>query len=287
MALGSQNIPGHLFRTFGSHQQEAVIKSKKCVTLVLQRTTVLSGSEWGNIIIWDDGVIKLEVSRKNGLPCHSGRLVQLMYVPEINQIVSVGADGFIRMWNYHTIEAVNPLFESTVALEPTFEIEVKDGIRVAELMQIVAPPKDEECNWFGQDKKGGIWKIHVELTTLHRPAELLYTAHVGKALDMSPSPLGQYLAILGEDSRLTIWNIVEKKLVFSHQSMNHEMSTILWLSAKALSSGCAMVTGHTNGLVKVLIVRLKDKLSDPKTVPMKFDDTNEINWIHPIQVRQL
>ncbi|XP_008479637.1 cilia- and flagella-associated protein 44-like [Diaphorina citri] len=69
---------------------------------------VLSGCEWGNILVWDDGMIKIEVSRKNRRPCHADQIVQFLYDPQTLQITTVGADGFIRMWNYQTIDLANP-----------------------------------------------------------------------------------------------------------------------------------------------------------------------------------
>ena len=31
---------------------------------------VLSGTEWGNMLMWDGGFIKVEISRKNNKFCH-------------------------------------------------------------------------------------------------------------------------------------------------------------------------------------------------------------------------
>ena len=33
---------------------------------------VLSGSEWGNMLLWEGGHIKVELSRAAGKPCHQG-----------------------------------------------------------------------------------------------------------------------------------------------------------------------------------------------------------------------
>ena len=31
---------------------------------------IVSGAEWGNILVWDGGLIKVEISREKGKPCH-------------------------------------------------------------------------------------------------------------------------------------------------------------------------------------------------------------------------
>lgn len=56
------------------------------------------------------------------------------------------------------------------------------------------------------------------------------------------------------------------------------------LYLQALPSGCAIVAGLASGLVKVLVVRLKEKLEDLEANRMTFDDSNEAKWLHCIQV---
>ncbi|KAI5745712.1 hypothetical protein M8J76_013644 [Diaphorina citri] len=222
---------------------------------------VLSGCEWGNILVWDDGMIKIEVSRKNRRPCHADQIVQFLYDPQTLQITTVGADGFIRMWNYQTIDLANPPEEEKfVELEPIFEIEVKEMIFGAQLMHIVESPGTEDCTWFGQDKWGGFWKLHVEVTTNLRPAEKIYVTHTGPIVDMAPSPRGLYLVTVGRYGRLAVWSVLDKKLVLFHDAKPFRITRILWLSTEALKSGCAMVAGLANGLIKLLIIRLKEKL---------------------------
>jgi hypothetical protein len=56
---------------------------------------VLSGSEWGNMILWDGGLIKVEIGRKNRKPCHSGVIQQI--VMDEGELMTVGIDGCIRV----------------------------------------------------------------------------------------------------------------------------------------------------------------------------------------------
>lgn len=41
---------------------------------------VLSGTEWGNMLLWDGGFIKVEISRKNKKYCHHVRHTQTLSI---------------------------------------------------------------------------------------------------------------------------------------------------------------------------------------------------------------
>ena len=56
---------------------------------------VLSGSEWGNMLLWDGGLIKVEIQRKNKKPCHNGAIQQILL--DEGELMSVGIDGYIRV----------------------------------------------------------------------------------------------------------------------------------------------------------------------------------------------
>lgn len=49
---------------------------------------VVSGCEWGNILLWDDGLIKLEVYRKNKQSCHDKMITQFEY--NNGELMSIG-----------------------------------------------------------------------------------------------------------------------------------------------------------------------------------------------------
>ena len=49
---------------------------------------IISGCDWGNILVWAEGLIKIEVSRKNKKTCHSSYISQFEYVDE--ELITVG-----------------------------------------------------------------------------------------------------------------------------------------------------------------------------------------------------
>lgn len=61
---------------------------------------VLSGSEWGNMLLWDGGLIKVEICKKGNKLCHNGMIEQ--FFMDEGELMTIGADGFIKvcMINY-------------------------------------------------------------------------------------------------------------------------------------------------------------------------------------------
>lgn len=56
---------------------------------------VLSGSEWGNLLLWEGGLIKVEICRAGRKTCHCGPVNQLIL--DEGEVVTIGADGYIRV----------------------------------------------------------------------------------------------------------------------------------------------------------------------------------------------
>lgn len=56
---------------------------------------VLSGAEWGNMLLWEGGLIKVEITRKGKKACHHGAIEQILL--DEGELMTIGMDGFIRV----------------------------------------------------------------------------------------------------------------------------------------------------------------------------------------------
>ena len=56
---------------------------------------VLSGSEWGNMLLWDGGLIKVEIARKGKKNCHQGNIEQFFL--DEGELISIGLDGYVKV----------------------------------------------------------------------------------------------------------------------------------------------------------------------------------------------
>ena len=56
---------------------------------------VLTGSEWGNMLLWDGDLIKVELSEHEGQKCHGG-MIQEIFLDE-GELITAGADGRVKV----------------------------------------------------------------------------------------------------------------------------------------------------------------------------------------------
>ena len=54
---------------------------------------VVSACHWGNLLVWEEGHIQLEVSRKDGSTCHDGQINAI--VAEEGELITIGNPDFI------------------------------------------------------------------------------------------------------------------------------------------------------------------------------------------------
>ena len=65
---------------------------------------VLSGSEIGQLLLWEGNFIKIEVGRPNGGLAHDGEIHYVKVDVKNNWVVTAGDDGAVRFWSYEAIE---------------------------------------------------------------------------------------------------------------------------------------------------------------------------------------
>lgn len=61
----------------------------------LHTCQVLSGSEWGNMLLWEAGFIKVELCRSISKCCHQGPINQIML--DEGEVITIGSDGYVRV----------------------------------------------------------------------------------------------------------------------------------------------------------------------------------------------
>lgn len=211
---------------------------------------VLSGCEWGNILVWENGLIKLEVCRKNRRPCHAGQITQI-FMRNSEEVMTVGTDGFVRIWFWETVELSDPPEDDLfVEIEPSCEFRIGRNDYNAELLKIVKI-NDDEPYWYAQDGLGGIWWC--DLSTEVRPLlpKQLFYCHAGEIVAMDTSPTTQLVATLGKDGRLYVYDYIEKVLIFQHQ-FPASGGDLIWLPLSLDATGSIMIAGFSDGVIRVI-----------------------------------
>lgn len=98
---------------------------------------MISSCEWGNILIWDEELIDIQIMRRGRNPCHLAPIIKFLYFEHDMKLVSISMDGTIKYWFYQTVEIANPHEnDKVVQMEPSLTINIKDSIGVAKIMGI-------------------------------------------------------------------------------------------------------------------------------------------------------
>lgn len=211
---------------------------------------ILSGCEWGNILVWDDGLIKLEVCRKNRRPCHTGPITQI-FMRNSEEIMTVSTDGYIRIWFWETVELSDPPEDDRfVEIEPSHEFRIGDHSYNTELLKLIKIDSLEgEC--YAQDGLGGIWWCDLSTEVRPKPAKQLFRCHAGEIVAMETSSVSHHVATLGKDGRLYVYDYLDKQLIFHHQFLAAG-GDFIWLPAVLDPTGAVMILGFADGVVRVI-----------------------------------
>lgn len=177
--------------------------------------SALSGSEWGNILVWEEGLIKFEVCRKNRKRCHDGSISQI-YLSN-GEVMTVGKDGCVRIWFWETVELADPPDDDLfVEIEPIYEYYIGSDDHKCSLNSMVKMD-DVSYYWYAQDSNGGIWTADISPENNPEPSQMLFRCHSGEIVGLGMCPFGPFFATLGDDGRLHVYNYETRELLFFKQ----------------------------------------------------------------------
>nr|CAB3230210.1 WD repeat-containing protein 52-like [Phallusia mammillata] len=235
---------------------------------------VLSGSDWGNMLLWDGGLIKVEICRKNQKPCHHGSIQQL--VIDEGELITIGLDGYVRVWEMEAIDSADTTDESDhFEIEPMNELKVGNDVQLT--CMVKAQPEDDPSMeegasiWFAQDSNGGIWKLDLSFSHTTKPPEKLYSFTAGSITGLASSPSSHLMAATG-DSYVRIYDYLTKELVCQYHSPNVQSkgSSLLWPNKVVDPKGTSIIAGFSDGIMRLLCLR-------------NVDDTNELSLVQALK----
>lgn len=141
---------------------------------------VLSGCEWGNLLLWDGGLIKVEITRRGRRPCHTGPIMQILL--DEGELMTIGVDGSIRVsedkacfcvrnnslifllniarhlmiisslqvWDFETIDTADQTDDSGLfEMEPMNELNVGNDVQLYSIVKSV-DEENEPTIWYAQ-----------------------------------------------------------------------------------------------------------------------------------------
>lgn len=216
--------------------------------------STLSGSEWGNILVWEEGLIKFEVCRKNRQHCHAGAIAEL-YLRD-GEVMTVGRDGYVRIWFWETVDLADPPDDDRfVEIDPIYEYRIGSDEHECSLQAMVK--RDENSWWwYAQDANGGLWLADISPENRPEPSQMLFRCHAGGIVAVAACPFDTFVATFGEDGRLHVYDYRADQLVLFEQ-FGAGGRCMKWLPLSLDASGTVLLLGFDDGVVRLVCVDLR------------------------------
>lgn len=217
---------------------------------------VLSGTEHGNLLMWDGNFIQFTVVRAGAgggaserRACHEG-MIEYVGLDETNgvrEVVTAGADGYVRKWRFDRLEFAEASEEDPcIALEPIVEIKIGPGVQIRGMLR-------GDDHWIVQDYNGGLYKLWLADFQVQK----LLDCHSGKINAVAAAPLRVHVAVTaGQDHSLRCWDVLQGEQLYT-RTFNAAATALLWAPASVDEEQRILLAGFEDGVVRV-VKRYKD-----------------------------
>ncbi|GBP64564.1 Cilia- and flagella-associated protein 44 [Eumeta japonica] len=263
-------------------------------------STVLSGCEWGNILVWEAGLVKVEVTQRGRKPCHDGPVVQLMLSEVGWEVTTVAQDGCIRTWYWDSVEQadppeddqfveVNPVAETCVrtsyqwlintnvykSIQTTLHDHVRGVVkRIPGNVNVassthhavrIAPRLPRRIRIVANhDGNGGVWTVDMELDKLECQHTRRTTSHAGRVVGLAPIRGTELLATAGADGSLLVFN-TETKVLLARYQLAVPITYMLYPPPDVEPSSRMLILGFADGTMRILLLHA-ERLAQQKTM---------------------
>ncbi|RVE42054.1 hypothetical protein evm_013296 [Chilo suppressalis] len=208
---------------------------------------VLSGCDWGNILVWEAGLVKLEVTQRGRKSCHKAPIIQFMLSPAGDEVTTIARDGCIRAWYWDTVDQADPPEEDPyVELNPVAETCVPD-------CQIICLKHRKDVFWYAQDGNGGLWNVELDIDKIECDHRKLFTCHAGGVVAMAALRNHPILVTAGEDGALLAYN-TESHVLLSRHQFPTKITCLLYPPVDVDETSRILLVGFKDGIMRTLLL---------------------------------
>ena len=223
---------------------------------------VVSGSETGHLLLWEGNFVKCRLvtsdkspeimfdgsvsPRSQGsvfgsVPAHEGGISTVLHDRESNMIMSAGADGKIKWWDFDVVDAAE--VDSDISMD--FPIKCIRELLVGETVSVKAMAKKADGTWFVEDANGGMYDVDAE----SEKVENVWNFHSGKIVGVDSSHVDHYAVTAGLDGSVKCWDYVNKKVVLEVKN-KVGCSSVTAVPKSVDPEGRTFAVGFLDGVVR-------------------------------------
>jgi len=204
---------------------------------------VLSGSESGSLLLWEDALVKCEFVRAGGKRCHKGMIEVVFH--KGHDVITAGRDGVIRIWDYSAIDTAETEDTSTA-----IDLTMKGKLRISKTASI-------KCmytigsSYLVVDANEGLYRADLDT----KKVQMIQSFHSGAIRSLAFSPNQPIFLSGGDDGTVRLWDISDKRMI-GELHFDSAVTKILWPKDDGMDSITAFV-GFADGCLRVILISSK------------------------------
>ncbi|KAF4754449.1 hypothetical protein FOZ63_031229 [Perkinsus olseni] len=244
---------------------------------------VVTGSEYGKLLLWEGVFVKCEMVRKaegggTARPCHDGP-IGVVFIADLNTdgkeggtvttVVTGGHDGYIRWWLFEDVDQAEPPDDADdgqgldVGITMLQEFRVPSGSSRSRIQHIER--SKDSTKWLVQDSHHGvIWLVNMESTVqpqilqvIRAPAAPL--TGVGLVMDGTPGEQLTSMAVVGgEDGAIRAYNVTvdtPAMAEYFHYNLEYDDDEeVVKVTSMIMVSSNSVIVGYDDGTVRWLLL---------------------------------
>ena len=219
---------------------------------------VLSGSETGELMLWEGNFIKCLIARphpvssdpSDRLPAHDGpiHVVKFEAGPDGSaqggHFITGGDDGVLRWWAFEDVDMADTEDDEThVLLDSSQAVPVAQGVQV----HVRGLVHRSDTQYAVLDGLGGVWTVDVA----SGDNEKVLASHSGAVTSVVTAPTAQLCVTTGADGSVRAWDVPQRKLLCSYSTPSRIPATC---STWAPAGVGGVLVGFADGVARLLLL---------------------------------
>lgn len=213
----------HSHGSFGAYEDCDVL----CVYSE-QNGRVLTNCDWGNILVWQEGSIRYEISGKNRRPCHQKPITQVHLKGDY--LYTIAMDNFVRIWLWDPL-AFSMLHEDErfIELEVTYEFRIPLDARPIDIecLEFVIGEQNGQV-FYVHDGRGVLWRCFVDAEYTTHEIDIMFRSSSMNVIAAGASSCYTTIATLDTKGVFCIYGIQSGVILCQHRFPT-VATTMSWL----------------------------------------------------------